>query len=140
VHTLPAVKHRRHESPPSGAGQGGTKPNRIASSPLALVTLALVVGFGACGSSGPSSAARAKQQAFLGQVHVNLPTINKLRSDSQLIGLGHAACTLFAAGASYQDLADHMSLQDNNLPTSVLGTVITSAGEHLCPKYSSRVS
>jgi hypothetical protein len=105
-----------------------------------LVALVLLVGAVACGSSSPSAAARAEQQAFLGQVHDDVPTINHLRTDTQLLGLGHAACTEFEAGVSYEDLADRMSLQDGNLPTSDLGTVITSAAEHLCSKYSALVS
>jgi hypothetical protein len=140
MHTLPAVNRWRYANPPYRASGAGTRRDRLALTRPALLALVLVLGMGACGSSGPSTAQRAEQRAFLGQVHLDLPTINQLRSDSQLIGLGHAVCTLFSAGESYQDLADRMSLQDGSLPTSVLGTVITAAGEHLCPKYSSLVS
>jgi hypothetical protein len=130
-----ASKHRQ-----AGRHRGGLGRRRLPRVRPVLVALALLIGAVACGSSRPSAAAQAEQQAFLAQVHDAVPTINHLRSDSQLVGLGHAVCTGFEAGVSYEDLADRMSLQDGNLPTSVLGTVITSAGEHLCPKYSALVS
>jgi hypothetical protein len=58
-----------------------------------------------------------------------------------LIRLGHAACDAFRAGASYQELADRMSLLEgrNPVPSQDLGVVVTSAVDAYCPQFKSRV-
>jgi hypothetical protein len=100
----------------------------------------LAAAVAGCGTSKPSGAQLAVQQAFLGQVHDAVPNINGVRSDAGLIRLGQATCTGFASGESFQSLADRISGEDDNLPLSDLGTVMTAAAEHLCPKYSNLVS
>jgi hypothetical protein len=92
-----------------------------------------------CGGSGSAGAAQA-DQAFLVAVHQQDPTVNQLRSDTQLLRLGSAACAGFAAGVSFFSLADTMAVNDGDLPPAVLGTVIKTAGERLCPRYRSRVT
>ena len=95
----------------------------------------------ACSGSG-GSASSATDQAYLAEVHGAAPGIGAERSDTQLLRLGHAACDGFAAGASYQQLADRLALEEGSraLPTEDLGAVITAAADNFCPRYRSRVS
>jgi hypothetical protein len=97
------------------------------------------VGLAACGSSGPSAAVKAARQAYLSQILDSVPSLNQLRTNTQLVNLGDAVCSGFAAGESYPTLAERISLNDGDLTTSDLGTIITSAAQNLCPKYSARV-
>jgi Protein of unknown function (DUF732) len=103
-----------------------------------MAVAALVIAAG-CGGSGSATAAQA-DRAFLLTVHQQDPTVNQVRSDTQLLRLGSAACAAFASGASFFSLADTMAVNDGGLPDEVLGTVIKAAGEELCPRYRSRVS
>ncbi len=93
-----------------------------------------------CGSGSPAST--AQDNAYLAELHDAAPDIAALRSDTQLVRLGHAACDGFAAGASYAQLADRMALLEGShpLPSQDLGAVITSAADNYCPKYRGRVS
>jgi hypothetical protein len=90
---------------------------------------------GACGHGG--GAPSAADSAFVSQVTASAPDINTYRSDTQLIRLGHVACDDFSAGASYQETADRMALEEGShaLPSEELGAVITAAVNALCPKY-----
>jgi hypothetical protein len=99
----------------------------------------LVLGAGCGGGSTESSSADA---AFLAALHLADPNINNYRTDVQLVRLGHAACDGFRAGASYQELADRLALEEgsNPLPSQDLGSVITSAVDGLCPQFHSEVS
>lgn len=97
------------------------------------------MGMVACGSSGPSAATKAAQQAYLSQILDSVPNLSQLRTNTQLVNLGDAVCSGFAAGESYDTLAERIALNDGNLTTSDLGTIITAAAENLCTKYSSRV-
>jgi hypothetical protein len=107
------------------------------------VTLAVLGGAalgGACGPTARTPTLTAAQSAFLAAVHEQDPAIHELRSDPQLLRLGSAACAGFASGVSFFSLADTMAVNDGQLPTADLGSVITAAAEHLCPRYRSRVS
>ena len=94
--------------------------------------------FAACGGAGAHSAA---DQSFVAAVHRGAPDIASFRSDQQLIGIGHAACDAFRAGASYQEIADRMALLEgkNPLPSQDLGVVVTSAVDAYCPQFRSQV-
>lgn len=95
----------------------------------------------ACGpGSGPSDT--AADSSFLSELHDSAPDIASVRSDTQLVRLGHAACDGFAAGASYVELADRLALQEGShaIPSQDLGAVITAAVDNYCPKYRSRTS
>jgi hypothetical protein len=105
----------------------------------AAVLVATAVGLAACGSSGPSAAQKAAQQAYLGQILDAVPSLNQLRTTGQLVNLGDAVCSGFAAGENYPTLADRIALNDGDLSTSDLGTIITAAAQNLCPKYSAQV-
>ena len=96
---------------------------------------------GGCGSAGPK-ADPATDQAFLSEVLNAVPNINSVRSNNQLIGLGHAVCDDFRAKASYQEVADRLSIEagSNTLPPEDLGAVITAAADNYCPQYRNLVS
>lgn len=91
----------------------------------------------ACSSGAPNSPA---DQSFLGAVHAQASDIGRYRSDVALVRLGHAACDGFRSGASYEELADRMSLEEgsNPLPSQDLGDVISTAAAVYCPQYRSR--
>ena len=95
---------------------------------------------GACHSS--TGAAGPVDQAYLAEVHAAAPDINAVRSDTQLVRLGHAVCDDFRARASYQEVADRLSITagSDRLPSSDLGAVITAAADNYCPQYRSLVS
>jgi Protein of unknown function (DUF732) len=84
----------------------------------------------------------AADSTFVGSVHVGAPDIGTYRSDTELIRMGHAACDDFQAGASYEEIADRLRLQEgsNALPSQDLGVVISSAVEAYCPRFVSDVS
>jgi hypothetical protein len=99
---------------------------------------ALLAGCGS-GSGAPSS---ATDQAYLSEVLSAVPTINSVRSNTQLIRLGHVVCDDFRAKASYQQVADRLSIEagSSSLPPPDLGAVITAAADNYCPQYRALVS
>lgn len=107
---------------------------------LTLSLAAVLVPAGCHSASG--AAASAADSSFLSEVHDSAPDIATVRSDTQLVRLGHAACDGFGAGASYVELADRLALQEGShpMPSQDLGAVITAAVDNYCPKYRSRVS
>jgi hypothetical protein len=102
--------------------------------------VAVGLACGACGSSAPSARQEAAQRAFLAAVIDEIPAVTALRTETQLLRLGSAACAGFSSGVSFETLADTLAVNDGALPTVDLGTVITAAAEHLCPSYRSRVT
>jgi hypothetical protein len=106
-----------------------------------LSVLTALVALSACGA-GSSPATQRAEQNFLGSVHAQAPDIGTYRSDVQLVRLAHAACDGFKGGASYEQLADRLVLDEGPkpLPTEDLGTVISSAVSTLCPQFESRVT
>jgi hypothetical protein len=80
--------------------------------------------------------------AYLAELRDAEPEISSLRTGTQLIRLGHAACDGFSAGASYVQLADRLALLEGThpLPSEDLGAVITAAVDNYCPKFRPRVS
>lgn len=100
----------------------------------------------ACGllASGCHSGGGAQSpadQAYLAEVHGAAPDINTVRSDTQLIRLGHVVCDDFRAKASYQEVADRLSLEAgaDRLPSADLGAVITAAADNYCPQFRGQV-
>ena len=95
---------------------------------------------GGCRSG--SGTASPLDQAYLSEVHGAAPDINTYRSDTQLVRLGHAVCDDFRAKASYQEVADRLSISagSDTLPIADLGAVITAAADNYCPQYRSLVS
>ena len=110
--------------------------------PVRLLTVASVTALcaAACGSHSASNDAAASQ--FLSAVHNAAPNIGSYRTDTELIRIGHAACDGFRSHASYEQLADRLTLEEGNnpLPSEDLGAVITSAVEAFCPQFDSQVS
>lgn len=96
----------------------------------------------AAGCQSASSSTSPADQAFLSEIHGADPNINTVRSDTQLVRLGHAVCDDFRAKASYQQVADRLSITtgSNRLPTADLGAVITAAADSYCPQYRADVS
>ncbi len=117
---------------------GAVRPGRTLLGAVA-VTSALL-GMAGCRSASTSDP--AQDSAYLSEVHDAAPDISGLRTDTQLIRLGHAACDGFAGGASYAQLADRLALLEGArpLPSQDLGAVITSAADNYCPQYRNRVS
>jgi hypothetical protein len=110
---------------------------------VALAGSVILVSAPACSSTSSSlSPGSPSDQAYLGEVHSAVPGIGTLRSDTQLVRLGHAACDGFAAGASFQELADRLVVEEGSksLPSEDLGAVITAAADNFCPQYRGRVS
>jgi Protein of unknown function (DUF732) len=106
---------------------------------LVALGLALVLG-SACGAHAASDSAADSQ--FLSAVHDAAPNIGSFRTDTELIRIGHAACDGFSSHATYEQLADRLTLEEGNhpLPSEDLGAVITSAVEAFCPQFDSQVS
>jgi hypothetical protein len=106
------------------------------------VAAGLAAGLLVSGCHSGSAAPGSADQAYLGEVHDAAPDINSVRSDTQLVRLGHAVCDDFRAKASYQEVADRLSIEtgSNRLPSSDLGAVITAAADNYCPQYRSLVS
>lgn len=96
----------------------------------------------AAGCHSGSGAQSAADQGYLSEVHGSDPNINSVRSDTQLIRLGHAVCDDFRAKASYEEVADRLSITtgSSQLPAADLGAVITAAADNYCPQYRSLVS
>ncbi len=96
---------------------------------------------GACGSGSPAGDPAA-DQAYLSEIINAVPDINSVRSNTQLIRLGHAVCDDFRANASYQEVADRLSIEagSDQLSPADLGAVITAAADNYCPQYRSLVS
>lgn len=103
-------------------------------------SLAVSIGTG-CGSHGASASGPA-DQAYLAEVHGAAPGIDAVRSDTQLVRLGHVVCDDFRAKASYQEVADRLSIESgsDSLPPADLGAVITAAADQYCPQYRNLVS
>jgi hypothetical protein len=95
---------------------------------------------GGCGSG--ASPLGVADQAYLAEVHGSAPDINAVRSDTQLVRLGHVVCDDFRAKASYQEVADRLAVESGSgkLAPADLGAVITSAAGNYCPQYRSLVS
>ena len=115
---------------------------RSKGSPVRLLVaagLALVLS-GACGAHSASNGAADSQ--FLSAVHDAAPNIGSFRTDTELIRIGHAACDGFSSHATYEQLADRLTLEEGNnpLPSEDLGAVITSAVEAFCPQFDDQVS
>ena len=111
--------------------------------PGAAVGVAVILTvLSGCGGDSSSSSLSTTDTNFVAAVTSAAPDINTYRSDSQLILLGQAACDDFAAGASYQELADRLSVLQGShpMPSADLGAVITSAVATMCPKYRSQIS
>lgn len=116
---------------------GRRRPTRL------LLAVAAISGAASSGcGTGPSAATSPADSAYLSEVHDAAPDIATLRSDTQLIRLGHAVCDGFSAGASYVQLADRLALLQGShfLPSQDLGAVITSAVDNFCPKYRGQTS
>lgn len=107
--------------------------------PLALASALASTLSGCLGSSSSHTLSQA-DQGFLSQVENAQPSITNIRSATQLVRLGHAVCSDFAAGASYQETADRLSLDTGagSLPSQDLGTVIQAASQFYCPQYQSK--
>jgi Protein of unknown function (DUF732) len=105
-----------------------------------MVVLAAAVA-GGCGT-GSSSGNQAADQSFLSEVLNAAPNINSVRSNTQLIRLGHAVCDDFRAKASYEQVADRLSIEagSDTLPPEDLGAVITAAADNYCPQFRDLVS
>ena len=99
--------------------------------------LAVVVGLVGAGCSDSAAKPSSTDQAYLAEVHGAAADINQYRSDTQLIRLGHVVCDDFRAKASYQEVADRLSVAAGakSLPSADLGAVITAAGDTYCPQY-----
>ena len=105
---------------------------------FAGVSLIVIVGGCHSGTAAPGSA----DQAYLAEVHGDAPDIGSVRSDTQLVRLGHVVCDDFRAKASYEQVADRLSIEAGSraLPSADLGAVITAAADNYCPQYRSLVS
>jgi Protein of unknown function (DUF732) len=107
---------------------------------LVIIGSAMALLAAACG--GHTATNDAADQQFLGAIHDAAPNIGSYRTDTELVRIGHAACDGFRSHASYEQLADRLTLEEgsNPLPSEDLGTVITSAVEAFCPQFDSQVS
>jgi hypothetical protein len=117
---------------------------RRGSGRAAAVALAAVVAVAAlaAGCSGGAARASPADQAYLAEIHDSVADINTVRSDTQLVRLGHVVCDDFRAKASYEQVADRLSIEagSDSLPSADLGVVITSAADNYCPQYRDLVS
>lgn len=113
----------------------------ICSGARVLVAGSIAV-FVAAGCHSGSGTASPADEGYLSEIHGADPNINSVRSDTQLVRLGHAVCDDFRAKASYQEVADRLSITtgSNRLPSADLGAVITAAADNYCPQYRSLVS
>jgi hypothetical protein len=107
---------------------------------VAAGLVALLISAGGCGGGGGASS--ATDQAYLTEVHADAPDIGSVRSDTDLVRLGHVVCDDFSAKASYQEVADRLSLEagSDSLPTADLGAVIVAAADNYCPQFRDLVS
>lgn len=110
---------------------------------MAVTAGLLVLGGTAagCGSSKPSTATRAQEQAYLNSVHETAADVNNYRTNTDLVRLGHAVCDDLRSGASYGTIADRLGTTQgaSTLPSEDLGAVITSAARVFCPQYADKV-
>jgi hypothetical protein len=104
-------------------------------------TAAVLVGLACGGCASSSASSTTADTEFLSAVHSAAPDIAGYRSDTALIRLGHAVCDGFQAGASYEQLADRLALQEGGgaLPSDDLGAVISAAVPAYCPQYTELV-
>src|SRR5579875_3561934 len=101
------------------------------------VAVAALAGLlAACGTSAASA---AEQQAYLGQVHAQLPAIASLRTDTSLVRLGTAACDGLSSGAGFAAVAAQLQSANPTLASEAVGTLVTAAADQLCPAQRSRV-
>lgn len=112
---------------------------RLLSTAAVAVAVGLGLILGACGSSGGSGYSAAAKQGYLAQVHQQVPDVSAFRSDTGLVRLGAAACTMFASGSDFQDVAADLGSSVAAMDSTDLGSLITAAAEHLCPKYAGLV-
>lgn len=105
-----------------------------------MAGLAAAVALVGCRSG--AGALTATDQAYLSEVHSAAPDITSVRSDTQLVRLGHAVCDDFRAKASFQEVADRLSIMAgaDQLSSADLGAVITAAADNYCPQFRSLVS
>jgi Protein of unknown function (DUF732) len=129
IRTLPLVDAKRRVTKGCKAGLG-----------LIAAGLAALSATGC--HSHTTATSDATDQQFLAAVFVAAPNIGSYRTDTQLIRIGHAACDGFRSHATYEQLADRLTLQQGNdpLPSEDLGAVITSAVEAFCPQFDNQVS
>ncbi len=101
----------------------------------------VAVGLLAAGCHSGGGAQSPADQAYLQELHGAAPGINAVRSDTQLIRLGHVVCDDFRARASYQEVADRLSIEAgaDRLASSDLGAVITAAADNYCPQFRGQV-
>ena len=94
------------------------------------------------GCHSSTAAPSSTDQSYLAEVHANSPDVGSVRSDTQLIRLGHVVCDDFRAKASYEQVADRLSIEAGSdaLPSADLGSVITAAADNYCPQYRGLVS
>lgn len=116
--------------------QATRRRQMVTTSSVLFAVLALVAT--ACGHTATAAVSSTAKSAFLNEVHLQAPDVSSYRGNTALLRLGQAACEGFSSGASYQILADRLSLSEGAhvLPTSDLGAVITAAARHLCPKFA----
>lgn len=121
------------------AATGGQSRPGAAAVTAAIVFSSLILTVAGCGGGSSTTAA---DNGFLSAVHLAAPDINHYRTDTELVRLGDAACDGFRSGASYQELADRLALEEGNnpLPSQDLGAVITSAVDGLCPQFRAQAS
>lgn len=102
------------------------------------------IGFGlaVAGCHAGAASQSPADQSYLSEVHDAAPDINSTRTDTQLVRLGHVVCDDFRARASYQEVADRLSIESGSgkLSSSDLGAVITAAADNYCPQYRGLVS
>lgn len=90
------------------------------------------------GKAGSPSQA---DKGFLAEVQGAQPSVSAVRTNTQLIRLGHAVCSDLSSGASYEETADRLSLDfgAGSLPSQDLGAVIQAAADNYCPKFRSKI-
>lgn len=109
---------------------------------MALVFSGLVAGAMTAGCGSGGGALSPADQSFLSDVQANAPGIEQYRSPTDLVRLGHVVCNDFAARATYEEVADRLSIESgsDSLPTADLGAVIIAAADNYCPQYRGLVS
>lgn len=103
----------------------------------AAMTLLASVGLSGCVNHNAQTVQR--DQRFLVKVHQAIPNISTVRSNTQLVRLGHAVCDAFGAGVSSLEIADRLGAYNATLPSQDLGAVMQSAVDVLCPRYRSHL-
>lgn len=111
-----------------------------------FATLALI---GSCAGPADSPAAPTTEpeaptaeitadQKYLDLVHSASPESNIL-DDTQLLGLGYNACTVYDEGYSSAQIAEYLittgSVGDNGADPEFVGVVLGSAQTYLCPEH-----